>query len=496
MIRNSLLLLLLLISSTSAFALGLGGIQVDSALNEPLDAKVRLISVEQMAVDDIRVKLAGPEVFRRAGVERPYLLSKLRFKPVFPENGKPYILVSTRDSVREPFLDFLLEVSWPQGNLVREFTILLDPPTYQPPRTKSLTAPLQPQAKQSPSADPSPVASTYGPIQASETLWVIAGKVQPDASVSRNRTMIALLKANPDAFRRGNINMLKRGALLAIPTPGEIAAVSEAEARAAVGRQMSDWRKGRGVAAAVSPTDRAVETQAVDVQPSAAPAAPVEETAAELPGDSRVEQPSVSTAPGEEITAQERQRLRVVEPDRNWQLPEKSEADYPAQESDKLREAIKDSEQELVAVQEINKDITELRAALESKVNALRKALEEKDAELEKLRQQIAQTGPGQGASTDTTMVMPASPAAPGNVPVDAPVTEIPADTAVWKSEYWLMLMGAIIVILSILLFLNMRGQKRRAAFEGPKLFDASNPAGDAATGQPEVSAAEPPTPP
>lgn len=272
--------------------------------------------------------------------------------------------------------------------------------------------------------------------------------------------------------------------------------MSEAEARAAVGRQMSDWRKGRGVAAAVSPTDRAVETQAVDVQPSAAPAAPVEETAAELPGDSRVEQPSVSTAPGEEITAQERQRLRVVEPDRNWQLPEKSEADYPAQESDKLREAIKDSEQELVAVQEINKDITELRAALESKVNALRKALEEKDAELEKLRQQIAQTGPGQGASTDTTMVMPASPAAPGNVPVDAPVTEIPADTAVWKSEYWLMLMGAIIVILSILLFLNMRGQKRRAAFEGPKLFDASNPAGDAATGQPEVSAAEPPTPP
>lgn len=207
MIRNSLLLLLLLILSTSAFALGLGGIKVESALNEPLDARVGLISVEQMAIDDIRVKLAGPESFRRAGIERPFLLSKLRFRPVFPETGEPYIQVTTRESIREPFLDFLLEVNWPRGNLVREFTILLDPPTYQPPRSEVVVSPTPTPE----SASPGDLPSAYGPVQRTETLWVIAGKVQPDADVSRNRTMVALLKSNPDAFHRGNINLLKRG---------------------------------------------------------------------------------------------------------------------------------------------------------------------------------------------------------------------------------------------------------------------------------------------
>jgi len=170
----------------------------------------------------------------------------------------------------------------------------------------------------------------------------------------------------------------------------------------------------------------------------------------------------------------------VVEPDRNWQLAEEeSKADYPTQESDKLREAIKDSEQELVAVQEINRDIVELRAALESKVEALKKALEEKDAQLENLRQQIAQVGlkdagPGQGVATDAATVMPSAPPPPGNVSVNIPVTEVSPINVIWKDEYWIMLMGVVIVILSTLLLLNMRGRRQETAFETPALFEVS----------------------
>lgn len=472
MFRKSHVLLLLLMPSASVFALGLGGVRVESALNEPLNAKVELISVEQTAVEDIRVKLAGPEVFSRAGVARPFLLSKLRFKPVIPEQGSPYIQVSTRDSVREPFLDFLLEVSWPQGNLVREFTILLDPPTYQPPRVESVAR--SPEQKAPPtSAETSGPASSYGPIQRSETLWVIAGKVLSDNGISRNRAMIALLRANPDAFRQGNINYLKTGALLRIPTPEEIAAISETEARLAIKEQMAAWRnKGRSAVAdtKVSPPP---SQPAVTSEPAGSGAVPDE--------GSSVEQPPVSDAAEQEMSDSERKQLRVVEAEENWQLgADKGEAQYPARESDRLREAIKDSEQELVAVQEINRDITELRAALESKVEALRKALEEKDVELEKLRQQIAQTGGMQGTSGVEASVVPAEPTPPGDLSTSTPITKQPANESVWKDEYWMLLMGAVIVVLMILLLLNMRGRKRPVAYRESKLFErpeeASNP--------------------
>ncbi|AKH20250.1 FimV family protein [Sedimenticola thiotaurini] len=486
MFRKSHVLLLLLMPSASVFALGLGGVRVESALNEPLNARVELISVDQTAVEDIRVKLAGPEIFNRAGVARPYLLSKLRFKPVIPEHGSPYIQVSTRDAVREPFLDFLLEVSWPQGNLVREFTILLDPPTYRPPRTESVAT--QPVQSPAPEADSAAVTTTYGPVQRSETLWVIAGKVFSDAGISRNRAMIGLLRANPDAFRQGNINFLKKGALLRIPTPEEIAAISEAGARVAIKEQMAAWRKGRATAAAPSPApmDRKPDPRPVQSEVVADPTGTQATVVAD--GDSQAAQPPAPGEAEQEMSASERKQLRVVEPEENWQLGEKGEAKYPARESDKLREAIKDSEQELVAVQEINKDITELRAALESKVEALRKALEEKDAELEKLRQQIAQTGVTPQTGTGDAAMVPAEPTPPGNVSTSAPVTKQPTDSAGWKDEYWMILMGAVIAVLLLLLLLSNRGRKRQEAYRGPKLFEHSDDPVDASSDKLETS--------
>ncbi|WP_428603313.1 type IV pilus assembly protein FimV [Sedimenticola sp.] len=484
MIKKSLLFLLLLISSSTVYALGLGGISVNSALNQPLDAKIRLISVEQMAIDDIRVSLASPDEFRRAGIERPFQLAKLRFKVFFPEKREPYIQVSTRETVREPYLNFLLKVNWPKGSLIREFTVLLDPPTYHPPRAAASARKTAPKPTLSEATQAVATPASYGPIQRTETLWVIAGKVQSDPAISRNRTMVALLNKNPDAFHKGNINLLKKGALLAIPTPQEFAAVSERQARATVKQQMDEWRKGRQHAASSSlptPAEVVAETTTTEEPQAVEPVdtAPVTQEAEQADTQAPVKpQPPNET----NLTPEERQRLRVVETDRSWQIAEKSGTDYPVQESDKLREAIKDSEQELVAVQEINKDIVELRAALESKVEALKKALDEKDAQLENLRKQIAQVGaaeggpskPLPGAETGAAATVPAVVAPQGNVPVTTPVTKINSIDAGWKDEYWMILMGAIIVVLSTLLLLNLRGRQRQTAFETPELFEMS----------------------
>ena len=114
----------------AASALALGDMKVRSSLNEPLDAEIDLLSIRGEELADLRAKLATTEEFQRAGVDRPYVLSRLRFKVEERPGGKAVLKVSTRQPVKEPFLNFLIELNWPQGRLVREYTALLDPPVY------------------------------------------------------------------------------------------------------------------------------------------------------------------------------------------------------------------------------------------------------------------------------------------------------------------------------------------------------------------------------
>lgn len=113
-----------------SFALGLGDIEVNSALNQPLNAEITLVSVADDELEDIEVKLASEDAFKKANIDRPFYLNDLRFKPVINSSGLPVVQVSTRGVVREPFLNFLVEVRWAKGRLLREYTILLDPPVY------------------------------------------------------------------------------------------------------------------------------------------------------------------------------------------------------------------------------------------------------------------------------------------------------------------------------------------------------------------------------
>jgi pilus assembly protein FimV len=117
----------LILMPLSAQALGFGNIKLDSALNQPLDARIDLLSPTSADIQSLKVSLASEGAFARAGIDRPHYLSGLVFK-VVDSDGEPYIQVTSKESIREPFLNFLLEFNWDNGRMLREYTMLLDPP--------------------------------------------------------------------------------------------------------------------------------------------------------------------------------------------------------------------------------------------------------------------------------------------------------------------------------------------------------------------------------
>jgi pilus assembly protein FimV len=175
---------LLLFASAGAWALGLGNIEVNSTLNEPLRARISLSALQVGDLDGMQVQLASAEQFKRAGIQRPFQLSKIRFKAVEGGSGGGHITVTTRDPVVEPFLNFLVEVAWPRGRIVREYTILLDPPVYGAAissREKKNLAEIQARALQEQPA-PEPVPAPAPKRAEPEPAPAPAPVVQPSTS--------------------------------------------------------------------------------------------------------------------------------------------------------------------------------------------------------------------------------------------------------------------------------------------------------------------------
>jgi len=244
--------------SVPVHALGLGELSSKSTLNQNFEGDIALLSVDPEELDGVRVKLADPEAFTRAGVDRPFYLSLLKFEPMLSSRGRPVIHVTSEFPIREPFMNFLVEVNWPKGRLLREYTVLLDPPTTtrrRPPAVAPVakaapaakataTAPVA--AQPAPAAAPPTVATVgaeggeYGPVKSNETAWSIAKKLRP-RGVTMEQMMMALLRANPQAFLDGNINRLRRGQILRVPAPAEIQELSRQEARTAYRQQQDEW---------------------------------------------------------------------------------------------------------------------------------------------------------------------------------------------------------------------------------------------------------------
>ena len=246
--------------SVPAHALGLGDIDSKSLLNQIFQGEIQLMSVQPDELDTIRVQLGEADAFERAGIERPFYLSLLKFEPQLSERGNPIIRVTSEFPIREPFLNFLIEVNWPKGRLLREYTVLLDPPTTTSRRPPSIAAAPRasrpataPAPAQTTAARPAPVAvapaavsgtgadgSEYGPVKANDTAWSLAKQLRP-RGVSMEQMMMALLDANPQAFIDGNINRLRRGQILRVPAREEIQQLSRQQARTAYRQQQDQW---------------------------------------------------------------------------------------------------------------------------------------------------------------------------------------------------------------------------------------------------------------
>ena len=249
------------LGSGVANALGLGEIELQSYLNEPLDAEINLPQSRGVDPGDIFVNIAPETAYERVGLSRNQFLSKLRFQVVTQNDGSLAVNVSSREPLREPYLNFLLELTWPSGRLMREYAVLVDPPVYAeesgvqeqisaPTVTTTRSQPTQARSQESVRRQSAAQQSlsrgfqgnTLGPTTSSDTLWTIASRVKPNDSVSMQQVMLALQDLNPDAFISGNINRLKRGEILRVPTLDQIQSRTRAEATRVVSQQNAEFQ--------------------------------------------------------------------------------------------------------------------------------------------------------------------------------------------------------------------------------------------------------------
>ncbi len=371
---------------------GLGKLSVNSALGQPLSAEIEIVSLQPGEEDSLTARFASSEAYRQAGIEFNSALLGVRFA-IERRNNRPVIRISSTAPISEPFLNVLVELAWNSGKLVREYTFLLDPPDYKGPQpvaparpaaSPATPAPVPaPRAVQerpiAPSAAPAPAARSLGTyeVKKGDTLARIATQNNP-GGVSLQQMLIALYRANPDAFIDGNINRLRAGRILNLPDRETAASVDEADARRLVAAQGQDFRAYQSKLA------------------GAVAAAPAEAAAAQRSASGRITPKADEPAPADQ---KDQLKLSKADPTGKGAASQAARADNAAARD----KALKESE---FRVAELEKNVQDLRKLLELKNQSL--------AELEK-----------KGGAKP-----PAAPAAPPPAVVPAPVPAPPPAAA------------------------------------------------------------------
>jgi len=278
-----------LLGSLNAYALGVGDITTNSALNQTLNAKIALTSSGNENLANLNVKLASREVFKNAGIEKSGYLFDLKFEPTVNKEGQISINVSSENPIKEPFVNFILEVEWPKGRTLKEFTILLDPPITMRdirPAPVAITAPLPVAQKvQLHPTDTAPATTTastsqkkkYGPVKPNTTIWGIAKSLIPkDQTITHEQMMIALYDNNPKAFYKKNINALKRGAILRVPSTAEANQRTAGQANAEYVKQNALWSSSTRTKAVKPSTPNVAVTPKKDNEEKTISAPPIE----------------------------------------------------------------------------------------------------------------------------------------------------------------------------------------------------------------------------
>lgn len=286
---------------SDAWALALGRVSVQSHLGQPLRAEIDIPSISNEEAASLQVGAGNPETFRAASMEFNPMVTEMRFVLERRPNGRTVLRISSERAIDEPFLDMIIDVSWSNGRLVRGYTLLLDPPNVKAAATPAPVLPIAPassiQAAPATAAPTAPVTAPPVPTEptksqtspAQEQVTVrsgdTAGRIalaHKPAQATLEQMLVGLLRANPHAFQKGNVNRMKAGVVLDLPTETAVTEISAAEARrmiVAQSQDFNDYRRRLAAAAPAhdmeSPTRSAVGSVQAEVkEPEAAPPVP------------------------------------------------------------------------------------------------------------------------------------------------------------------------------------------------------------------------------
>lgn len=269
-----------MLAAPAAWSLGLGRIQVQSALGESLRAEIDVTTITPEEAANLRVRVAPPDSYKAAGVDYNAVLPSTRVELLRRADGRPYLKLTSDRGVQEPFVDVILEINWATGRLVREYTMLFDPPVIArapapvatttspsisaaapvPPRAGAASRPLpapaatpaespavreaRPVSKPMPAPTPSAAAATGGAdeytVKRGDSLSKIASRTQRQG-VSLDQMLVSLYRGNPQAFIDSNMNRLKAGVVLALPSAETASGVTPSEARQVIQAQSADF---------------------------------------------------------------------------------------------------------------------------------------------------------------------------------------------------------------------------------------------------------------
>lgn len=301
---------LLALSTSGAMALSLGRITVQSALGEPLRAEIEVPDINAEEAASLRTAVALPEAFTSAGLEYNAALSSLQASLQRRADGRAYIRLTSERPINDPFVDMIIEASWSSGRIVRDYTMLFDPPSLRKPLAPSPTLPqtaTPPGARPMTSAPATPDISRPAPaVAVSKPPPAIAvGKTSPapprlgenqvvvrpgdtatriaastkESGVSLDQMLVAMLKGNPDAFVNNNIDRLRAGAVINVPTPEQAQSMAAPEASRVLRAQSKDFDSFRralasnapvsSVAAADRKTSGKIESSVTETKPKA-----------------------------------------------------------------------------------------------------------------------------------------------------------------------------------------------------------------------------------
>ncbi|KRC38217.1 MULTISPECIES: FimV/HubP family polar landmark protein [unclassified Lysobacter] len=435
------LALALALASGGVCALGLGQIEVKSRSDQPLLAEIPIVSSDPAELEQLQARLASPETFTRIGLMPPQgIVSDLQFQVALDARGNPVIRVTSQQPVNQPLVTFLVEVDWGQGRLVREYSALIDTPKtvsapLQPPIEAPVTAPsnlierpldpaaviasdspADPAAVTPDAVDPIPVVPAPAPgnaypaqptaiaiappppspaapldaaparedgsiaVKRGDSLSRIASGLELGDGYSLDQTMVALLRANPDAFIGGDVNRLKQGAVLRVPPGNEVASIDAGEASALVRSQIQQWRQARRPA-----PQPAVEAVPLAVAPRAA-------------GNSAGTATDAAAAAGA--------RLEIVPPGASRAARAGTQSGINAGGGgEMLRQELQESKESLAAREAELQDLKGRVAELEQLQKQQQQLIQLKDTELAAAQQRLSESNQKQAAAQGGAML-------------------------------------------------------------------------------------------